>query len=72
MGETPDQIKSHIEKKREELKSDLQELKTRIKSATDWRHYFRNHTGPMVAAAFGAGILLSKMVGKRKRTGVVS
>jgi hypothetical protein len=69
MGETADQIESHIKHKREELKSDLQELRTQIRAAVDWRHYFRNHTGPMMAAAFGAGVLLSAIVGKGTRAG---
>jgi hypothetical protein len=66
MVQTTDEIESHIENKREDLKSDLQELESRVKSATDWRHYFRNHTGAMIAAAFGGGFLLSIMVGKGK------
>jgi ElaB/YqjD/DUF883 family membrane-anchored ribosome-binding protein len=65
MGQTTDQIENHIEHKREDLKSNLQELKTRVKSAMDWRHYFREHTGTMIAAAFGVGILLSTVIGKR-------
>ena len=72
MGQTTDQIENHIETKREDLKSNLQELETRVKTAADWRHYFQNHTGTMVAAAFGGGVLLSTMVGKAKSAGVVS
>jgi hypothetical protein len=68
MGETTSQIRTHIRHKREELKSDLRDLEARIKSATDWRRYFRNHTAPMVAAAFGVGVLLWKVASKRKRT----
>lgn len=65
MGQTTDEIENHIEGQREDLKSNLQELEARVKSATDWRHYFREHTGVMVAAAFGGGVLLSTMLGKR-------
>jgi hypothetical protein len=65
MGQTTDQIENHIEHKREDLKSNLQELETRVNSATDWRHYFKEHTGMMIAAAFGGGILLSNVIGKR-------
>jgi hypothetical protein len=67
MGQTTDQIENHIENKREDLKSNLQELESRVKSATDWRQHFHNHTGAMVAAAFGGGVLLSTIVGKGKR-----
>ena len=64
MGQTTEQIESHIEHKRADLKSNLQELETRVKSATDWRHYFERHTGTMIAAAFGGGIVLSILIGR--------
>jgi hypothetical protein len=72
MGQTTDQIENHIENKREDLKSNLRELESRVNAATDWRHHFNNHTGAMVAAAFGGGVLLSTMVGKRKGAEVAS
>jgi len=65
MGERTDQIETQIENKREDLKSNLQELETRVKTATDWRHYFAEHTGTMIAAAFGGGVLLAAMVSGR-------
>lgn len=67
MGQTTDEIETHIENKREDLHSNLQELETKVKSATDWRQYFQKHTGTMVAAAFGGGVLISAMVGKNRR-----
>jgi hypothetical protein len=67
MGETTDQIESRIEDNREDLKSNLQELESRVKSATDWRRYFKEHTGAMIAVAFGGGALLSTMIGGRRR-----
>ena len=65
MGQRTDQIENQIETKREDLKSNLEELQTRVKTATDWRHYFAEHTGTMIAAAFGGGVLLATMVGGR-------
>jgi hypothetical protein len=65
VGETTSQIENQIANKREDLKSNLQELQTRVKTATDWRHYFAEHTGTMIAAAFGGGVLLATMVGGR-------
>jgi hypothetical protein len=65
MGQTTDQIENQIENRREDLKSNLQELETRVKTATDWRRYFADHTGPMIAAAFGGGVLLAAMLGGR-------
>lgn len=69
MVETTDQIENHIQTKREDLHSNLEELETKVKSATDWRQYFKKHTGTMVAAAFGGGIVVSAMVGKSRRAG---
>lgn len=65
MGETTDQIESRIEDERQDLKSNLRELERRVKSATDWRRYFRDHTGTMIAAAFGGGMLLSTLIARR-------
>jgi hypothetical protein len=65
MGQRTDQIENQIEDKREDLKSNLQELETRVKTAPDWRHYFAEHTGTMIAAAFGGGVLLAAMLGGR-------
>jgi hypothetical protein len=68
MGQTPDQIESHIETKREDLQANLRELEHRVKSAMDWRQQFRNHPVTMIVAAFGGGMLVSAMIG-RKKTG---
>jgi len=65
MGQTTDQLENQIESKREDLKTNLEELQTRVKTATDWRHYFAEHTGTMIAAAFGGGVLLATMLGGR-------
>jgi hypothetical protein len=72
MGQTTDQIENQIENKREDLKSNLQELETRVRTATDWRHYFAEHTGAMIAAAFGGGVLLATMVGGRSNRASLS
>ena len=72
MGQRTDQIENQIENKREDLKSNLQELETRVKTATDWRHYFAEHTGTMIAAAFGGGVLLAAMVGGRSNRASLS
>lgn len=72
MGETTSQIENHIENKRADLRSNLQELESKVHSATDWRHYFRQYTGTMVAAAFGGGVLLSAMLGKDGRAGAAA
>jgi hypothetical protein len=68
MGQTTDQIEDHIEGKREDLKSNFQELESRVKSATDWRTYFREHSGAALAVAFGGGLLISALMSKGSST----
>jgi hypothetical protein len=68
MGQTTDQIATDIDHKREELKSNLQELETRVKSAADWRSQFQKRPGSMVIAAVVGGALLSSLIGTRSRS----
>ena len=65
MGQTTHEIASDIEQKRDELKSNFEELETRVKATTDWRNHFRKRPAAMVAAALVGGALLSALVGKR-------
>jgi phage shock protein A len=64
MGETADQIVTEIDQTREDLKTNLEELETRVKSVTDWRAQFERHPGALLAAAMVGGVLLSAMVKK--------
>jgi ElaB/YqjD/DUF883 family membrane-anchored ribosome-binding protein len=66
MGKTSDQINDDIEETRETLKSNLEELEARVKSATDWRRYVKRHPKAMVAAALASGVLLSTLIGKSR------
>lgn len=72
MGQTTDQIESHIQDTREDLKSNLQELEAKVKTATDWRQYYRNHSGAMLAFAAGGGVLLAAMLGRAKPSATAS
>jgi len=67
MGETTEQIEGHIDHERRALRSNLQELEDRMRSATDWRQYVRNNPAAMLAAAFGGGLLAANMVGHGRR-----
>ena len=69
MGETTGEIEAHIQSKRQDLRSNLEELEKRVKAATDWRRYYRKYTGAMVAAAFGAGVLVAALVGGSTSSG---
>ena len=65
MGQTTDQIENVIDETREELKTNLEELETRMKAVTDWRGQFRKHPGSLVVAALVGGALLASMLGTR-------
>ena len=65
MGETTDQIATVIDRTREDLKSNLEELETRVKEVTDWRSHFRKSPASMVVAALVGGALLSTLIAKR-------
>jgi hypothetical protein len=65
MGQTTDQIATDIARTRGDLKSNLEELETRVKDAADWRSQFRKHPGAMITAALVGGALLSGLIKKR-------
>ena len=65
MGETKNQIENQIEDAREDLGSNLQELERKVKSVTDWKHYYAKSPMTMIGVAFGAGVLLAAMSGKK-------
>ena len=66
MAQESDQIKEHIDRKRDEVTRDLRELeqqvKVQVKQATDWRTHYRNNPGALLGAAFGGGLLLSLLM----------
>ena len=65
MGQTTDQIETDIDRTREELRSNLEELETRAKAVADWRSQFENHPGAMIVAALVSGALLSSLMVRR-------
>ena len=52
MGETTDQIESHIENRREDLGSNLNELEQKVKAVTDWRQQFQKNPKTMIGASY--------------------
>ena len=67
MGETTDQIETHLETKQDALRSNLEELEQKVKSVTDWRRQFRNNPGLMLGLAFGGGMLLAGVMRRPRR-----
>jgi hypothetical protein len=68
MGETTDQIERHIYEKRHELDDNIHELRHKVKNAVDWRVQTQERPWTMVGLAFGAGLLTSALIGKRRRS----
>jgi hypothetical protein len=65
MSKTTEQIEAHIHSAQNALRSNLDELENKVKSASDWRRIYARHPGAMAAAAFGAGALLALVSGRR-------
>ena len=54
----PNEIRSEIERTREEIASSLATLRTSVTEATDWRTYVRRQPLAFVAGAFAVGLLI--------------
>jgi len=63
MGKTTDEIVTDIDRTRQELQSNIEELETRMKEITDWRSWVQRHPVPMIVAAMVGGVLLSSLAG---------
>jgi hypothetical protein len=66
--EETDQIKQHIDKEREILGRNLDEIEFRVKDATDVKAIFNRNTGWILGAAVAGGFLLSLSFGKSSAT----
>lgn len=67
MGETSDQIEREIAETRSELGQNFNELERKVKDLGDWRRQFDQHTGTMLALAFGGGMIVSAFLPVRRR-----
>ena len=65
MGQTVGQIEEQIAGSRDDLRSNLEELGQKVKSAVDWREKFRSNPGALLAVAFGGGFILAMLGGSR-------
>ena len=63
---TTDEIEAHLERKRSELRSNLEELEQRVKSVTDWRRQFRKNPAISLLLAFSGGFLIASMTGRSR------
>lgn len=54
----PDEIRSEIERTRDEIAQSLTLLRTTVTEATDWRTYVRRRPMTFVAGAFALGLVV--------------
>jgi Protein of unknown function (DUF3618) len=69
MDQTADQIEAHIDRTRDRLGANLEELEARVESAIDWRQHLRAHPRVVVGAGFVGGILLAVAMREPRRRG---
>jgi len=58
MNRATEQIAQQIDREREMLRSNLEELEDRVRSVTDWRRHYRSKPALWMGVALGAGLLL--------------
>ena len=66
MDSTADQIETHIERTRDNLESNIQELEDKVKSLGDWRYHYEKSPGLLLGAAFVGGFLFAALTGGRR------
>jgi hypothetical protein len=66
MSETTSEIESHIRNARRDLSANLEELELKVLSVVDWRKQFKAHPAPFLTVAFGAGLLVSRLMRRQR------
>ena len=65
MDRATDRIEQHLHDEREALRSNLEELEDRVRSAVDWRRQFRGNTAGFLGLAFAGGLLIGLLTARR-------
>lgn len=63
MDQTAETIRTEIDRRREAMTHDVNEIEDRARSMTDWRRQFEERPLMLIAAAFGGGVLLGAVFG---------
>ena len=61
MGQRADQIENELQRERNALGKNLEELELRVKSVGDWRKQFEHHPNLFLGVAFAGGIAIAGM-----------
>lgn len=67
MDRATETIELEIDRGRELLRSNLEELEARVRSVVDWRRAYRDNTAMALGIAFGGALLWGLMVRGRPR-----
>jgi hypothetical protein len=59
MDRATDEIKQHIYREREVLRSNLEELEDRVRGVVDWRRHFRSNPALWLGCALAGGLLIA-------------
>jgi hypothetical protein len=62
MGERSDQIEEQIQRTREDLRDNLNELEQKVRNTFDWRTQFEERPLMMLTVALGGGMLLAALL----------
>jgi len=65
MDRATESIELEIDHGREMLRTNLEELEARVRSAVDWRRMYRANTATALGIAFGGALLLGLMAQSR-------
>lgn len=65
MGQRTERLEGELQDERDELRANLDELRDRVRSTTDWRRQFRDHPALALGLAFGGGLLLASLLRPR-------
>jgi hypothetical protein len=66
MVERSDQIKEHLDRTRDDLQKNVNELQDRVKGAFDWRTQFEERPLLMLGLALGGGMLAAALLTRRR------
>jgi hypothetical protein len=62
----PEEIRSSIVQRRNELATSVDELRTRMNLLTDWRRQVNEHRGVAIAAGVAVGFLVGRRLFRRR------
>jgi len=68
MGDSTRQIEREIASARGQLEDNIEELKSRVVDAADWKKQFERNTWVALGMAFGGGLVISALVRPSART----